>query len=528
MKIDPHSAEFADLIDRWLDGTATTEEAARLWQAVGECPECARELAMASRFESLLEVTVKERAAEKVAPPIPTLGTARNPVPSRPARRPSVWLQPEMRWIAAVAALVVTGFFTALFWPEAQPAKPAVAAHETVAPIPQPPVRRLPDQQNAVAQRNGSPEAMPSQPEVPLVERLDRFFLTGVSLDKIPLGRAIGILQGQLREVNYEEKLALDQLRVLVPTDASQRQVTLHCGPIPFLKAVRAVAALAGCEVVVSEPQITITIQQSIYPQLAEKRVLSDMLAGRLNKNGSAMVDDPTRLAALRQDATTLGVTAQSDGTVAMTRGQWEALKMLTETRDYIGSLPLPAYAVYSVDEKEPKKSDQTLSSAEVQDLRQQVAASGVQPLITFTPQLAGASNVDPIQLEPIGETLALTLNPGSIASKADPNAGPSQLEPLVFGSLDTNFIVGTGQTNNVSLDGGMIHFNADSTFLRTGQGTMTLSGTNSVGSNQVIARGNITVNSKQISAETMRAIVAWAAANGATLVVLPVENTPP
>lgn len=524
MKLDPHSAEFADLIDRWLDETATEEEAARLWQAVSECPDCARELAAAARFESLLGATVQERVAEKkvlpaVLPPAATLPL----LPARSGSRPGVWRQPGARWLLAAAAVILAGFFTALFWQQAGEVQPEIAAHEAVAPIPQPPVRRLPGPVEKAPP--SSPEAAETAlaAQVPLVERLDRFFLTGVALDQVPLSRAIGILQGQLREVNYEDKLALDQLRVLVPTDASQRRVTFYSGPIPFLKAVRAVAALAGCDVVISEPQITITIQQSIYPQIAEKRVLSDMLAGRLNAGGTALVDDPTRVAALHEDAGTLGVVTQADGTASMTRGQWEALKMLTETRDYIGSLPLPVYEVYAVDDKDAEEAKKLLSPAEVATLRQQARDTGAQPLLTFSPQSAGPQNRDLVQLEPVGDTVALTLNPkAAVSSNPSAQMGPQPNDPLILGGIGSY----TGSSNTVgrSLDlrGSGDSLEIKGALVKFGAGEMRIGSTSTFNS----APTTLTLNSNAVPADSMAALTSWATANGATLVIVPV--TPP
>lgn len=290
--------------------------------------------------------------------------------------------------------------------------RPAVAVHELVGPIQQPPLLLPQAPSNPIKDEVKIADANSQEPKELLTDHLDRFFLTGVSLDKVPLSRAIGILQGQLNEVNRDAALALDQLRVLVPTGASQRRITFHSGPIPFLKAVRAVAALAGCEVEVSEPQITITIQQSIYPELVKKRVLSDMLAGRLNASGSPSITDPERLAALREDAESLGVKPAVDGSVAISRGQWEALKMLTETRELLGRLPMPSYAIYALPSDNQPQTNRVLTAEEVDKERQKMAAAKAVPLVTFTPQLASPTNRAPIQFQPYGDTVSLTLNP--------------------------------------------------------------------------------------------------------------------
>ncbi|MCX6855418.1 MAG: hypothetical protein NTV80_11000 [Verrucomicrobia bacterium] len=552
MKPDPRSAEFITLIDRWLDQTATAEEAARLWQAVAECPQCAAALAAASRFESLLETTVQERASERkmMAPAALPFTPRETQQKQRPLQQGTAW---AVTWntntrhkIAAAAAVIVVGFVSVYFWNEAGFERPPVIVHELVGPIQQPPLK-LPKASNKTlgSEAPKIAESTAQEPKELLTEHLDRFFLTGVSLDNIPLSRAIGILQGQLNEVNRDAALALDELRVLVPTGAAQRKITFHSGPIPFLKAVRAVAALAGCEVEVSEPQITITIQQSIYPELVKKRVLSDMLAGRLNATGTPSITDPERLAALREDAESLGVKPAADGSVAITRGQWEALKMLTETRDLLGRLPMPSYAIYALP-KTDQQADTTrvLTPEEVQEKRKKIAESKAVPLIIFTPQVASPTNRSPIQFQPYGDSVSLTLHPAydpeaERRSNMGPNVGP---DPVVVSTLS---VVNENQT--LTLGGGLPTGrgaewvpNADS-IMKSGVGTLTGAGTSTynvagvtqAGDLQLMGNGasnttnptRITVASN-VSAEMMATAVAQASASGSTLVILPNSTT--
>jgi hypothetical protein len=563
MKPDPHSAEFITLIDRWLDQTASAEEAARLWQAVAECPDCAAALAAAARFESLLGATVQERASEKrlTAPvALPTQEKAQRQ-PQRPLRQGTaqsgVWGASTRQWVAAVAALIVVSLVSVFFWNEAGMERPAVVVHELVGPIQQPPLRlpKAPSRstQDLTSKAGDLTEVVSTEPKELLTDHLDRFFLTGVSLDKVPLGRAIGILQGQLHEVNRDAALALDQLKVLVPTLASQRRITFHSGPIPFLKAVRAVAALAGCEVEVSEPQITITIQQSIYPEMVKKRVLSDMLAGRLNATGSPSITDPERLAALREDAESLGVKPAVNGSVAITRGQWEALKMLTETRDLLGRLPIPSYAIYAVPKTDPQpETTRVLTPKEEATARKKIVESKLEPLIIFTPQLASPTNRAPIQFQPYGDTVSLTLNP-AYDPEADRRArmGPQVLpDPVIVSTrtIESNpeKVLGLGGSNT----GAGLRINPDS-ISNNGNGTFsgantTITGASSVqsggtsaliGSNlQISGAGISSANGRvttvtvagNMSAETMTSAAALAARTGATLIIVPATNPPP
>lgn len=562
MKPDPRSAEFITLIDRWLDQTATAGEAARLWQAVAECPQCAAALAAASRFESLLEGAVSERASEikMLAPALRSIGQKETQATQRPLRQgtaQSHWVAKTRHWVGAAAAVLVAGLVSVYFWNEADFERPTAAKHEVVGPIQQPPLK-LPKAPSKTpgAESPKIAESAAQEPKELLTVHLDRFFLTGVSLDNIPLSRAIGILQGQLNEVNRDAALSLDQLRVLVPTGASQRMITFHSGPIPFLKAVRAVAALAGCEVEVSEPQITIMIQQSIYPELVKKRVLSDMLAGRLNASGSPSISDPDRLVALRADAESLGVKPAADGSVAITRGQWEALKMLTETRDLLGRLPMPSYAIYAVPGNNQPASKRVLTAKEVDKERQKIAAAKFVPLIIFTPQLSSPTNRAPIQFLPYGDTVSLTLNPAY-----DPGAdrrqsmGPqprSDPDPMVVATGTITGPVAGGESGgpilrfsalgqglevkaDVMWAGGNGQLNINDLYTFAGNSTDQLGALSNNGSGSYNASRTAGLNSNStitvqgnVSAETMAMVTELSASTGATLIVVPVTPPPP
>jgi hypothetical protein len=169
-----------------------------------------------------------------------------------------------------------------------------------------------------------------------------------------------------------------------------------------------------------------------------KKRVLSDMLAGRLNASGSPSITDPERLAALREDDESLGVKPAVDGSVAITRGQWEALKMRTETRDLLERLPMPSYAIYAVPGDNQPQKNRVLPAEEVEKERQKVAAAKAVPLLIFTPQLASPSNRAPIQFQPYGDTVSLTVNP-AYDSEADRRArmGPQpSAHPVVASAM--------------------------------------------------------------------------------------------
>ena len=100
--------EFGQLLQRWLDQLATAEEAARLWQMVGQYPGCAREMAAASRFESLLEQGCIDQSLQATA--AGCLATLEQGAAS-PAMR---WRTVPKQWVAAAAVLLVAGLIW--FW----------------------------------------------------------------------------------------------------------------------------------------------------------------------------------------------------------------------------------------------------------------------------------------------------------------------------------------------------------------------------------------------------------------------------
>lgn len=395
----PHadSAEFDRLLDRWLDDSATAAEAKLFWRYVTEREDCAREFAAAARFEGLLADTIKARDVEAEARKILTV-TPRMTVagktsmlvaaaPVRPAQPTS------LRGFAIAAGLMVAGLITAMLWPSAT-VRPEVVQQTpkaSVKPIASP---VLPDFQKT------SPAPMPplespalpagaTQPvEVTLIERLDRFFINGVLLDNVPLGQALALLQQQLVQTDYLKTLPLSALRVTVPAGATARRVSFQSESIPYLKAVRAVAALAGCDVQVDGLSITLILQPGTFPQVVERRALADLLAGRLSRDGTAMIQDEGRVAALWEDAALLGIATAEDGTANLSRGQWEALRTMTDARDQMGLFVLPAFALYVVPQ-ESVPQEGVLTPDQTLQFQQNAGQAGIQPVASVTPNLA-------------------------------------------------------------------------------------------------------------------------------------------
>lgn len=412
MILNAHSSEFAVLVDCWLAGVATPEQAEQLWFCVGQCPECAREYAAAARFEELLAETVKARHVESEARKVLTVvqKTAATEK-AKPAKR----VRFQSPWLSLAALLMVVGIMTALLWPEgqregknlAQVGRTAAAGREAQSkkqfslsePLSVAPRIEVPLSKAELAS------------EMPLTSRLDAFFLSEVNLDHVPLSQALAYLQKQLLDLHDPQSLDLTSLKIHVSAGANARPVSFVSGPIPFVKAVRALAALAGCDVELNGNEIFLKMQSGIYPHLAENRTLSDMLAGRVNQDGLALVDDARRIDELWQDAASLGIVVHENGTAFVSRGQWEALRMMSDTRDQVAMLPMPSFAIYLMPASTPVEA-RFLTPDEVTNFTQSVAEQNLQPVLTIKPTLASPGNLEPLVIQPVGEQFTLALNP--------------------------------------------------------------------------------------------------------------------
>jgi hypothetical protein len=412
MILNAHSSEFAVLVDCWLAGVATPEQAEQLWFCVGQCPECARKYAAAARFEELLVQTVKARHVESEARRVLTVvqktGATEKAKPSKCVRFQSPWL-------SLAALFVVVGIMTALLWPDgqregenlAQVGISAAAGRET---------------QSKKQFSLSEPLFVPPRIEVPLSKvepasemsltgRLDAFFLSEVNLVHVPLSQALAYLQKQLLDLHDPQSLDLTSLKIHVPAGGNARPVSFVSGPISFVKAVRALAALAGCDVELNGNEIFLKMQSGIYPHLAENRTLTDMLAGRVNQDGLALVDDSRRIDELWQDAASLGIVVHENGTASVSRGQWEALRMMSDTRDQVAMLPMPSFAIYLMPASTPVEA-RFLTPDEVTTFTESVANQNLQPVLTIKPTLASPGNLEPMVIQPVGEQVNLVLNP--------------------------------------------------------------------------------------------------------------------
>lgn len=450
MPLKADSAEFTALLDRWLNDAATAAEAELFWRCVRENPDCAAEFAAAARFEGLLTETVKARNVEaearKVLAVSPRLASGREPATRRGS--PGARIRPAepmipLRFFAIAAVLVVLGLVTAMLWPSDPSGTGTISKAAPHAPPPVKPVAALsappassspvsePVPITPVAPGSMDPRQAgePAFVEVPLTTRLDNFWLKGVSLDQVPLIQALAALRQLLVAADDKHTLPLDKLTVSVPPGASGRRVSFHSGAITYLKAVRAVAALAGCDVTVTDLSIALQIIPGTYPQVAETRQLADMLADRMSADGIPMIQNQARLNQLWSDAARLGISVNADGTAQISRGQWQALMMMTDAQDQLDE-NRPAFAIYLVPDGHIPQTG-VLTPEQTQQLQENLVAQGIQPIAVVVPEINPPDNARPLIRSTVqGETVSYSASnaPGvqqtmPVASQDSPGA---------------------------------------------------------------------------------------------------------
>lgn len=411
MPLEPDSAEFTHLATRWLDGAASPAEIERLFAALHESPACAQAFASMARFELLLEQTSREIDRESVVAAV----VATKMVPHR--RRLIM-----QRTLKVAAVLVLLGLVLWFMRPgtpseiaEVKPTTPTQAKPRKPARVVLPLV---------ASSSNGAP-VVSALPNKPLPKVLDDFFLTGVSFDKLSLQDAVHAMEAQLRALNGGRRAELDRLRIMLPADAARREITFHAGAISFLKALRALAGLADCEVEVSDQNVMLASRHTPEGQRIESRTVETMLA---KATADDRVDASTQLAELLADARALGmVTEDATGKVTGitgTRAQFDALAQMSESRAQVRALP-PVPMLAFLSPTSPNQNDRVLPSEEAERQRAQAAATaaGVQR-IAVRPM---TDVIDPSSLS----TIAATGSP-DIVIVAQP-AGEDQTHFTVF-----------------------------------------------------------------------------------------------
>lgn len=109
-----------DMIDPYLDGEVSGEDASRFESHLLSCPECAEELAFAKRTQHTLRHLPEQRCPDSVVYAVVDRIGSERPAPQR--RRPQVWRH------AAVAALVLAVAVAVLVGD--RPSRPSVTPEE--------------------------------------------------------------------------------------------------------------------------------------------------------------------------------------------------------------------------------------------------------------------------------------------------------------------------------------------------------------------------------------------------------------
>lgn len=438
MKPAPDDMEFECLALRWLDRAASEDEARLLWAAVAADPARARQLASLARFDTLLSTTLhtRHRAADAIR-----LAVRSDPPPA-PVKAPKKFTPPVWKPLAlglAAALVLLAGIGWML--ESGAPDHPGLAgsrakessrpehmpASATAPPLPKPPV----------------PAAGTEQARRELAAFLDAFYLTHVELDAVPLGRALGLLQGQMRQL--DRAFLASGMRVTVPADAAMRKVSLTSGPISFLKAVRTLAALAGCSVEVDAEKVALTLQKDIFPQPATMRDLLDVLAGRWTQEGRPASEDEASLAGLLADAASLGISVDAGqpgwNRARITHGQLAALGHLTEARHALAQMPAPAFHLFVAEAPAGPSTENSARALTQREAEALIAGGGFNgPVSEITTPLLGTQAADARQpllsFSPsgTGREISLSGNPSAQSQTGGGSMQPfNSAEPLLL-----------------------------------------------------------------------------------------------
>lgn len=425
MNAPPDMLEFSRLLQRWLDQTAADAEATRLWEMVGAHPECAGEMAAATRMEGLLEQCHTARSRE-----VDATGLLFNLTKAKPAAKQEHRWQRAVKTVARIAAvLALTGGIA--WWAmrdaavDSAPTAVVAAARKTLKPQPMRPLLP-PLTPAALRQPVITPETdAPLTPEQ-LSVWLDQYFLTGINLEDVTLREALAQLQAEMLRLNFFGTDIESRLRLTVAADAAERRVSLKSPPISFLKAVQALAALAGCDVVVGDRLIAVQALPQSFPQPSMSEDLRNVLAGLLDANGVPEAESSEKVEQVRQDALRLGfLSADADATsllARLTRGEIEALRFLAEARAQLAAMPRRNYQV-GVAPEGTYGPDRVLTPEEAEEIRAERARQGTDPIVSVQPSHVPVVPIETpvpelrLVITPVGEGLQATLVPTAAPS---------------------------------------------------------------------------------------------------------------
>ncbi len=423
MSLPARSPEFARLATRWLEGSATAAEAGQLWESVMEDKACAKEFADQARFELLLQDTLREQLREQGIAAAARVKTVTF------HRRATV-----RRALAAAATLAFAGYLLWLVLPADHIQKMPETVQATSPPAPVPTPRSMPNNTMVLIARQLPSQPAEDTPPDSLQKQLDQFFLTGVDLDKVPLGRALKMLEDQLRELNFANKAELAALHVLLPPGAGAQPVTFHSGSISFLKAVRALAALAGYDVNADDTSVSLLARGGGNPLRQESRSLNTLLT----RLGTTSDPSRNRLTELFNDARSLGLQLNSsldeNGNIVglqATPGQFEALALMAQSRDQIRGMP-PLIFYPRVSRSQPDAQNRILTGPEAQ--RERAEFDFANGPIRPAPIIVPLQEFVPVNIM-AGETVELSATPvagNNAYLRINANTKKKQEEPIV------------------------------------------------------------------------------------------------
>lgn len=258
MNSSPNTDDFAALTRRWLDDRASAEEQAALFDLLLKDSDAAREFANQVRFDSLLaqHCTAREKALLEFAALDCEMPSEIAPAPKQTVWRTGFVQSPWTRLAAAVA--VLAAWFA---WMQREPVEPQTAFKNTPNGSKQQtgriePITLLRPRMPTIA---ATPPTDANTPAAQLALTLDDFYLPEITLDNVTFEEAARWLVDQLRAHNYAKRDSLDKLAVNLPGSAKRRRVTVHSGPVSFLKALDIIATLAHCESKLDNGMVAIT-----------------------------------------------------------------------------------------------------------------------------------------------------------------------------------------------------------------------------------------------------------------------------
>ena len=449
MSPDPQKMTFHELAMSWFDGSASDTQQAALWDLLLTDDAMAAEFANMARFESLLKQRM--RAESKALLEFVALDCEmEDEVPLAPVVSVKKrWKPTPIQWVSLAAAVALLMAIAALWKPADGPDR-LVVAKPTAAPSKEShtaAVTLVRARQDAAAPfvPEGQPLVAPSVAGLTLPERLEDFYLPEVKLDHVTFTEAANWLKAQVRELNFMKRADLDALEINVPAEAQKRTVTLYSGPISFSRAVSLISHLAVCDARITVSGIEISDRSSVANrQLASWKKMPSSVASPMT---AEQVRDDAAAVGIELPANTVAYD-QASGTTSVNATQWEtdAIQSVAAARAQLAQLAPLSFIPMVLPSNYPK-IDRVLTAAEVDTLKQQLAATGVTPPVVRVPR----ASAPPQRGEPISSPLVPSAPPRLILTSVP--AGEVELLRIdhsgIFAGGASSTTINSGQTGS-------------------------------------------------------------------------------